>query len=347
MSGLKSTTDNEPENSSVFQSLFYFYTQVLKITNKEKYKKLCASEKSISLFMRHDWLNTVVGEDGWDVVLVEQSKDIVAAMPFVHKKKAGFKIITMPVMTPYLGVWMKYPKGQKYTNKLSYELSNYEQLISRLPKFDYYIQYLHYENTNWLPFHWQKFQQTTRYTYLLKNLKNPETIFANFRENVRREIKKAEKSLKVAEDISIEEFYDIQTKAYKAKKKKLPFSKQYLTNIIKHCVENNCGKFLYAFDKELRINAAIFIVWDTQACHYLVGGVLPKYRTSCAISLLLWQAIQFAAQVSRSFNFEGSMIQPIERYFRAFGGVQTPYFQISKTNSPLLKVRETLIDLYK
>ena len=42
----------------------------------------------------------------------------------------------------------------------------------------------------------------------------------------------------------------------------------------------------------------------------------------------MWHAIQFAATVSRVVDFEGSMMEPVERFFRGFGAVQTPYFAI-------------------
>jgi hypothetical protein len=56
----------------------------------------------------------------------------------------------------------------------------------------------------------------------------------------------------------------------------------------------------------------------------------------------MWEAIKFARSVTRQFNFEGSMIEPVERFFRAFGAVQTPYFQITKTNSRLLRLWQCL-----
>ena len=46
----------------------------------------------------------------------------------------------------------------------------------------------------------------------------------------------------------------------------------------------------------------------------------------------MWEAIKFAATVTKKFDFEGSIIEPIERFFRAFGGRQIPYFQVSKTS---------------
>jgi len=35
------------------------------------------------------------------------------------------------------------------------------------------------------------------------------------------------------------------------------------------------------------------------------------------------------------------------KYFRSFGAIQKPYFYISKTNSKLLKVRNSIKDILK
>lgn len=54
--------------------------------------------------------------------------------------------------------------------------------------------------------------------------------------------------------------------------------------------------------------------------------------------LLIYEAIKFASQVTAKFDFEGSMLEPVERFFRAFGATQKPYFQIKKENSRILKI---------
>lgn len=41
------------------------------------------------------------------------------------------------------------------------------------------------------------------------------------------------------------------------------------------------------------------------------------------------------------------MLEPVERFFRAFGAIQTPYFSISKTNSKALKIYRLLQSLRK
>ena len=80
------------------------------------------------------------------------------------------------------------------------------------------------------------------------------------------------------------------------------------------------------------------LAWDADSAYYLAGAVDPKNKNTGAMSLLMWTAIQFSSGVTNQFNFEGGMVEPIERFFRSFGAKQTPYFEIRKTNSRLLKL---------
>ena len=77
-------------------------------------------------------------------------------------------------------------------------------------------------------------------------------------------------------------------------------------------------------------------MWDRHAAHYLLGGADPNLRTSGASSLLLWEAIMRARAVTDAvtdaFDFRGSMLQSVERFFRAFGRRQTPYLNVTRMN---------------
>ena len=76
---------------------------------------------------------------------------------------------------------------------------------------------------------------------------------------------------------------------------------------------------------------SFYAVWDENAAFYLLGGGDPELRNSGATSLLLWELIMRARAVTNVFDFEGSMIESVERFFRAFGGRQTPYLRVSRT----------------
>lgn len=71
-------------------------------------------------------------------------------------------------------------------------------------------------------------------------------------------------------------------------------------------------------------------------CYYLMGGD-PELRNSSVTSLCMWETIRFSATVARSFDFEGLMLEPVERFFRAFGAIQQPFSCVSKTPSRLLR----------
>ena len=65
----------------------------------------------------------------------------------------------------------------------------------------------------------------------------------------------------------------------------------------------------------------------------VLGGGDPELRNSGAQTLAIWESIKFASTVCRSYDFLGSMIEPIEKFVHDFGAVQKPYFEISKNKA--------------
>jgi lipid II:glycine glycyltransferase (peptidoglycan interpeptide bridge formation enzyme) len=307
-------------------------------SSKEKYKKLCAENTSIPVFLRYNWYNTLFHENEWGVVIEENNDEVVGFIPYYIVNKLKFNLVASPTLTPYQGVWLNYPPNQKYTNRLSFEKEVMTSLISKLPKSDGFKQKFYPSFTNWLPFYWKGFTQTTKYTYVLEDLTDLEKVFDDFRENIRREIRKAEKSLTIEHLNNAKELYLLKLAAYNDKNEKYPLSEDFLNKAVDFCTQNNCGEVLVAKDQEGIIHSVLFYVWDNDAAYYLHGATNISFKTSGSMSLLLWEAIKRSQAKTNTFNFEGSMIEPIERYFRAFGGKQTPYFEISKTNSKVLKL---------
>jgi hypothetical protein len=74
-----------------------------------------------------------------------------------------------------------------------------------------------------------------------------------------------------------------------------------------------------------------------------MGGADPDLRNSGAHSLLLWDSILFTSRFVKKFDFEGSMNENIERFFRAFGGRQMPIMNVYKKPSIKLAPKSSLI----
>lgn len=280
-------------------------------------------------FFQQPWWLDAVAPGRWGEVVVEKGGEIVARMPYVIRKKYGFVFIIMPPLTQVLGSWLR-PSVAEYVKQLGEQKDLLNELISKLPKFDYFSQNFHPQLTNWLPFFWAGFKQTTRYTYRLEVLTDIERVWAAFRENIRTYIRKAQKEVEIRDDLGIEKFIRVCRLTFERQGKRLPYSEELVHRIEEACRKRNKRRILFAQDVGGRIHAAVYIVWDENAAYYLMGGGDPELRRSGATSLLLWEAIRFSSQVTRCFDFEGSMIEPVEKFFRAFGGRQVPYFQITK-----------------
>ena len=92
---------------------------------------------------------------------------------------------------------------------------------------------------------------------------------------------------------------------------------------------DRCQAFL-ARSKEGEPLGGVWIAWDNKRAYYLVGGFDRSAQSNNAVALAMWRAIQFTALNLKlpEFDFEGSMIPAIERFFRKFGGKITPNYTI-------------------
>lgn len=281
-----------------------------------------------ALFEQPWWLDAVA-PGAWGAVEVSAAGRVVARLPYVMERRLGLTGLNMPPLTQTLGPWLS-PSTGKYASQLSRQKELMVSLIEQLPSYDYFHQRFHYSISNWLPFYWHGFEQTTRYTYVIEPLDDLDSVWSLFRENIRREIRKAQKRVVVRTDLGVERFLSINALTFKRQGIGLPYSQDLVWRLDAACAERGARRIFFAEDARGQIHAAIYVVWNADSAYYLMGGGDPDLRSSGATSLLIWEAIQFAATVSKKFDFEGSMIEPIERFFRAFGGVQKPYFRITR-----------------
>lgn len=301
-------------------------------SKKQRYRQLCATETSIPLFSRDWWLDATAGSENWDIALVETQGEITACMPYATRRKAGLHISTVPPLTYCLGPWLR-PSNAKHANQISRQKDALEKLIAVLPHFHHFKQQWHYSQTNWLPFFWHRFEQTTNYTYVLPLVDDEDALWCGLQENIRREIRKAETrgGLKVRDDLPVSRFYPLNKLVFTRQNMPPPYSESLIHSVDQACASKHQRKIFLAQDAQGALHAGVYLVWDENSAYYLLGGSDPAHRNSGAMSLCMWEAIKFAATVTKNFDFCGSMIKPVERFVRAFGGIQTPYFTVSRT----------------
>lgn len=305
--------------------------------SKRRYREICETEASIPLFSQAWWLD-VVSEGLWDVVLVEKSGEVLASMPYVIEVRKGFVFLTQPPLTQCLGPWIKQFNSKK-SNRLSREKKMMTALIKKLPEYSEYCQNWHFSQANWLPFYWRGFQQTTRYTYRLENLGDLKTVWSNLQENIRREIRKArdKRNISINSDRPLDDFIYLHQLVFERQKIRMPYSLDLIKKIDQQASHRGQRKIFFAEDTDGKIHSAVYVVWDRNSVYYLMGGGDPELRSSGATSLCMWAAIEFASKKGLNFDFEGSMIEQVERFFRGFNPKQVPYSRITHVRSFILK----------
>jgi hypothetical protein len=291
-----------------------------------------------TLIFRQPWWLDAVAPGAWGEVAVEKGGELAARMPFVRIKRAGLVTLGMPPLTQTLGPWLR-PSAGKYATRLAVEKGMMTELIEKLPEHDRFAQSFHFSITNWLPFYWRGFEQTTRYTYRLEDLTDPDKIWSEFAENVRRAVRKAEKAVSVSEDMSVQEFIELNDQTFSRQGIKSPYPAGLVKRIDAACAEHAARKIFVARDGRGRTHAAVYIIWDEDSAYNLMLGSDPEIRGSGASSLVMWEAIKFAATVTKSFDFEGSMIESVERSFRSYGARQVPYFHVSRMSRRMRLLR--------
>lgn len=318
--------------------------------DKDKYRTLCRERRDeLPIYMQDWWLDTVCGEKHWEAILLEGKKgQAIAALPLYLPIR---EVAIMPPFTQTLGPWIEpFPADMKYTTRLGRQQAILTELIRRLPSTSYLAHNCHHELTDWLPFYWAGFRQTTRYTYIIPADTTTEELYANMSANIRRNITKAEKRFQAQAEshISIDEFMRLQTITFDRQGEHLStYQQQTLPRLIEACRQHGQGDLWACRDESGTILSAAFITWTNKQTYYIAGGSNTHGRESGAQSLLLWNLIQQSVQQGRAFDLEGSMQPGVERFFREFGAIQTPYFQISRGRLSLpLKIRMKLVRDY-
>ena len=301
-----------------------------------KIKSFISASPQGTIFSTPEWLEAVA-PGSWQYILVKEEENIKLCMPIILSNRMGFKLCNMPPLTQSLGMLFPAKEEGKYSKILSNKTNDMLELISKIPKNSYFKQRFHPTINNWLPFYWNNYTQTTKYTYIINDLTNTEYIWKEFNWKKRQEIRKAKSKLEISETQDFEALKYCINSIHKRQKKNI-FNFQVLERIFNFCNERNCGKIFLATTRSGDIAGSVFIVWDQKTAYYLAGAGSEPLRNSGAIPLLLWHSIKFSSSVTKEFNFEGSMIRPIEYFFRSFGGKLTPYYEITKINSSLIKL---------
>ncbi|MEZ5047516.1 MAG: GNAT family N-acetyltransferase [Chitinophagaceae bacterium] len=292
---------------------------------KELYKKFSETH-DLPLFQQFDWWNRILDE--W-YVITEKIDEYQAFFVFQYESKMGFKLIKNPYLTPYSG-FIFSPSCDEYIKKKLVEL-----LLVKIPKNDFFQIDLHPSDTDMDKYIFFKtYKKRTNYMNLTQDTY---VLFDFFKSSLRRQIRKASKyELYVQEEDNIEQFYTLYLHTFQRQNSKPPVPKHVLERTWMALKDINAGKMLFVLDPDGNYQAAIILAYDKATAYYLCGGANPDYFVKGSVNLLLWHAILLSKKMGKEvFDFEGSMIDSINTFFKSFSPEEKTYYSIEKTSSAL------------
>ncbi len=251
-----------------------------------------------------------------------------------EQRKLGLRILRNPPFTPHIGPFFEY-RASNAAARTNEERDVMEAMAAWLDSQHAAVISLGLalNAKDCLPFYWRGFKVVPHWTYLIDLARDPETLLAAISTDRRNEIRKADRDgLRVESTSDTTVLRSLVGETFARQEKRLP--QRAIEAVTAEFGPGKSGFCLVAYTDGAPV-ASVYVMHDERTAYYLLGGYADGAHHGAG-ALAMWHAILKAKALGlQVFDFEGSVIPPIERYFRGFGGTLTPVFSVHKAWLPI------------
>lgn len=280
-----------------------------------QYSQLWECSNDAHLFQSYEWLKNVVVDDQelqlWGFF---EASDLIAAFPLVKIKSRLFTLYSQPYLTPYLGYFTAGDNGME--NKIQQGFNSTLQSIKKdnlfcaLPPWQEFT------------FNHNKVKIKSHLTHTIDLKEDESIIFSNFKSDKKRNVKNALKEgLTVSFDRNPDILKLLIQKTYDRQEKE----NSWLNTGIK-LAQNFKNAFQVTVFKDTIPLSTLFIAYANNRAYYMYGGYDESHNNYNAGPFAMYHAILKSKSLGLDvFDFEGSEIEPIQKYFQRFGPKEERY----------------------
>jgi hypothetical protein len=251
-------------------------------------------------------------------------------------------MIRMPVLTYFLGPAIDEGEGGP-TNRFLKRLEITRELLEKLPRASWHYVKCHGGITEMIAFQEHGFRTYVQFTHEIRP--DPiKVVWQNMRNKTRNVIRRAQERLSIEELFDPLEFTRLYERNCVLKGISTEIDSVSCQKIISAALERQRGRILVARDKDNKIVAANFCVWDEFSSFY----VLSTRSDNCgngASSLLIWEAIKNSARNGLLFDFAGLGTQGSILHYIGFGGDLKPRYVALRTR-PFARILREVKSLF-
>ena len=287
-----------------------------------------------SVFLSERWLN--IYDSNLEAYGIFNGGDqMIGGFTLYRQKRTGIIYYRNPMFMSTINLFFE----NKSQNKAKI-LSENKKIMKAIADFlgDLYYGvlsiYLPENHIDMQYFYWNGFKVIPNYTYHIDLSQSLEDIRKNYSTERRNDIKKA---LKDGVETRLTNDFDLvkQMVNNTFNRKEKDYDKDLIDKILNQFA-NKENSFAFVSYQNQKPIAASFCIFDNKKVYYLLGGYDSQNKHQGAGAIAVDAAIQHSKELGISiFDFEGSMLPEVEKYFRGFGGDLIPYYSINKAKLPL------------
>lgn len=295
------------------------------------YERLLETSRQRSVFAESWWLDAVTASpDAWRPNLLRGTDGSVrAAWPMPVRTTSHGAVGTGAPYTPFLGPLL--PDREPGVARVSADVELLEALAEQLDEFAHVEAACSPELDYWTPLSWHRFTQTTRTTWRIAAGGSIDDVRAGMRKGTRSALSAAERDGLVVSVGTVDDLLAACEATFAAQDVADVPARTVLERVARLAVERERGEILAVRTADGELASAGLFVWDDRWTWNLANGRIADVGATGAPTALLFAAIDHALARGTGFDFEGSMLRPVEKFVRGFGGEPVAYSVVRRS----------------
>lgn len=276
-------------------------------------KNLYSENNEIPVFSDVEYINFVKNEKQELVFLCFYNDNtMIGLMPVVKTSSKLFTHLVLPSLTPFSSIILKNALQNAENTKKCYD--SLEEFIKSKK-----IGNISFSTITAGLFETTFLNKTQRITYQIDLSQDLKEIHAKFRSDKKRNIKKQETDgISISFERNETDLTSLILKTYERQDKKPNW-----INAISALCKNYKNAYQVTASIDSKPVSTLFFVYDDNVAYYLAGGFDHEVGNYNAGPIVMWEGIKHAKLLGlKTFDFEGSKIENIQKYFESFGADQ-------------------------
>lgn len=264
---------------------------------------------------------------GWSA-LVKGNYEYV--MPLTWRRKAGFSYLYQPAFTPVLGVFGDDPSMELVQEFVAVLIERY-----RLIEISF-----NYQNR----ISQSKWNTVTNSNFILDLNFSYDELFGKFKENIRRNIRKAlQFSVEFRVGVPIEEVIALSSEQMMAVSNVRAEDFRNVAKLFDLLKQSGKAESYGVYSIQGQLLASCVFFFSHQRAYYILVGNHPDGRSYGASHYLIDRFINLHAGSRMILDFEGSDIKNLAYFYQSFGSTNETYYSLRVNRLPgIIKLLKNL-----